>query len=132
VELLEYSAIHSEHWEAIDDARRRTGGWWKNVKTLRIRFSDDVLSDVDFTVLEVGVGGGEVVQLRIIQNGRYSYKVKDGPFLLWGFDTFLQWFLQSSPQEQHPRGLKEVWIRNKWSEGQAALVALNEAFVEAT
>lgn len=102
------------------------------MKTLRIRFSDDVLGDDDFTVLEIGIKGGEVCHMRIIQKGRYSYKVKDGPFLLWGLDMFLPWFLQGSPQEETPRGMKEVWCRNKWSEGQSALVEVNEAFVEAT
>lgn len=130
--LLDYSATSPENWEAIDAARRRTGGIWKNMKTLRVRFSDNVLTEDHFTVLEIGVQDASVIMIRVMHLGSYSYKVKDGPFLLWGLDMFLPWFLQSSPQEQHPRNMKEVWVRDRWSEGQAALVAINEAFVEVT
>lgn len=111
----------------MDAQRKKVGGWWKNMNTLRVRLADTVLEDTDFTILEVSIRDGHVQGVRVLQEGMHGVRLKRGPFLLWDQAEFVKWFSAEDPEES--KATTEVWSPpDKWLGLQQGLFEVLRAF----
>lgn len=122
------SAANEHLWEELDAARRRTGGAWTDVKTIRVKVTDNVLEPEDNTIIEVNVLRGQVVGVRLLQRGVYPHALQSGPFLLWGGEEMLLWFCEESEPAEGVHVFRQVWVKNKWAGTHAGIDFLMEAF----
>lgn len=116
-----------ELWESMDEQRRKTGGWWAGVISLRIRFADSVLNEDDFTVVEVNVREQCVQGVRILHRGLHASQLRHGPFLLWEHQAFMEW-LTKEEEQLGVKLYKEIFVKNAWAGTQAGLFEVFRAF----
>ena len=117
-------------WSQMDAQRRKAGGWWKDMNTLRIRLGDTVLDQSNFTVIEVSVRLGEVQGVRVLQKGVHGVRLSRGPFLLWDQTQFVQWLSAEEPQQGLATLTTEVWqAPDQWLGLQQGLFEVLRAFI---
>lgn len=98
-------------WAEMDKVRQQTGGWWENMKTLRVRLSDSVLEEDDFTEIEINIKFGHIQGIRLLNTGVHSTRLRRGPHLMWAEKEMVDWFTEEeSSEEEHPVLCKEVWV----------------------
>jgi len=120
--------MNTSLWADFDAKRRKAGGWWKDMNTLRVRLADNVLGPETFTVLEINVKGGYVRGVRIMQTGNRAHALARGPNLMLNLAQFTEWFSVESPEDEHPRTFRELWARGEWVGFQVALEEILKAF----
>lgn len=120
-------SLRPDLWLEMDAQRKKTGGWWKDMRTLRVRLADTVLEHTDFTVIEVSIRTGQVQGIRVLQEGMHSVRLKQGPFLMWSQAEFVKWF-SAEDTEAKPALTIEVWAPDHWLGLQQGLFEVLRAF----
>jgi len=117
-------------WDEMDAQRRKTGGWWKNMHSLRVRLGVNVLDT--FTVLELNIRDGSVYGVRILERGPLVADLRRGPHLTWDLPTFLTWFMDAEETMESGQvgRTAEVWSRNEWLSLQAGIYEITRVFTD--
>lgn len=66
------SNTQASQWEMIDKQRARTGGWWENMKTLRLRIYRKNVDPDEVCVFELNIHGDRVHGVRLAVSGKYD------------------------------------------------------------
>lgn len=107
-------SIDSTTWEAIDQKRKYTKGWWFNMNTIRVRYADHDIDEPAYMTVEINVKGGLIFGVRIIVDGIYLTKLTLGPHITWGVQQFMDWFCaEQADGEPHLElfigGASQMW-----------------------
>jgi hypothetical protein len=124
-------------WESIDEQRQRTGGWWKNMRTVRLRLALDVLNPDYGCTIEINVQKGTIHGVRVLDLGSLHGVLRNGPHLCWELKDMLEWLDQAhnnfngSEWQESPARLEvKAWDRGNWVGYQESVYLISAAFAE--
>lgn len=115
----------------MDAQRRKTGGWWKNMHSLRVRLGCNVLDS--HTILEINIRNGVVRGVRILEEGVLAGALKWGPYLTWDLTAFMEWFMaedEIATEVGQVIRTAEVWSHGEWLPLQAGIYEITRVFTE--
>lgn len=111
------SAPRTDLWEGMDKARAKTGGWWNNMKTLRLRIFCTSASPDEAGVFEVNIKFDKVQGVRWTTPEQSQLHPTSVPQVLWSLQEFMEylWCIEKLRVASYPEmGRPPVVLEFSW------------------